>query len=87
MTSRRPQLLSTFSRFLERWADATRPVAAGDAVVLHRLDTAVLTPQLNDLFCAPGPGHVTDPSAAPVRMANQDVFDTDSLRNARAAYH
>ncbi|ETA50659.2 hypothetical protein P279_18425 [Rhodobacteraceae bacterium PD-2] len=73
-----PQLAA----FLTSWAQRTRPLSTGDTVTLQGLDCTNPGPDTQDLYFATGADHLSNVSALPATLANQDFLCTDSLRNA-----
>lgn len=81
MTEQQTNIPSQIAAFVSKWAKRTKALAEGDIVTLQGLDCTNADPETQDLYFTTGADHISNVTALPVTLANQDFLSTNTLRN------
>lgn len=76
------QTVDKLAGAIGRWAGQTRPISQGDIVRIQGLDLSNRIMGLDDLFFVEGEDHYHPRPGEGLRLLNQEILDTGSLRNS-----
>lgn len=76
------QTVEALAGALGRWARQTRPIAKGEMVRIQGIDLSNRTMGLDDLFFVDEPDHFRPRPGEPLRLLNQELLNTGTLRNS-----